>query len=70
MLFFYFIPDMWHAKLMERRDWLLEQERLKTNESLRTNSVINPDDLFGIAGTFTKFEVNSINIYFFLLFGG
>ncbi|XP_014483666.1 PREDICTED: alpha-tocopherol transfer protein-like [Dinoponera quadriceps] len=52
------LTDMWRAKLMERREWLLAQEKLKTNESLRTDSVINPNDLFGVTGTFRKLEID------------
>lgn len=49
---------MWRTKLIERRDWLLEQEKLKTNENLRANSIITPDDLFGVAGTFHKMDID------------
>ncbi|XP_029670269.1 retinol-binding protein pinta-like [Formica exsecta] len=31
------IADMWQAKLMERREWFLEQEKVKVDESLRSN---------------------------------
>jgi len=49
---------MWHAKIVERRDWFLKEEKRKANESLRTNSTINPDDLFGIPGTFRTLEID------------
>jgi hypothetical protein len=49
---------MWRAKLIERRDWFLKEEKLKANESLRTNSVINPDDLFGVPGTFRQLQID------------
>ncbi|XP_029171652.1 retinol-binding protein pinta-like [Nylanderia fulva] len=52
------ISDMWQAKLKERRKWFLEQENVKVNESLRSNSVINPDDLFGVSGTFRKLNID------------
>ncbi|XP_025155163.1 uncharacterized protein LOC112588692 [Harpegnathos saltator] len=52
------LTDMWHAKLLERREWLLEQEKVKSNESLRTDHVINADELFGINGTFRKLEID------------
>ncbi|GAB1867374.1 Alpha-tocopherol transfer protein-like [Camponotus japonicus] len=52
------LSDMWKAKLMERREWFLEQEKVKVNESLRSNSVINPDDLFGVSGTFRKLDID------------
>nr|XP_012231774.1 PREDICTED: alpha-tocopherol transfer protein-like isoform X2 [Linepithema humile]XP_012231775.1 PREDICTED: alpha-tocopherol transfer protein-like isoform X2 [Linepithema humile] len=50
------LTDMWHAKLVERRDWCLKEGKRKANESLRTNSIINPDDLFGIPGTFRQLQ--------------
>ncbi|GAB1866003.1 Alpha-tocopherol transfer protein-like [Camponotus japonicus] len=50
--------DMWNAKLMERREWFLKQEKVKVNESLRSNSVINPDNLFGVSGTFRKLDID------------
>ncbi|EFN85308.1 hypothetical protein EAI_15992 [Harpegnathos saltator] len=50
--------NMWYAKLLGRREWLQEQEKVKSNESLRTNSVINADELFGINGTFNKLEID------------
>ncbi|XP_025155153.1 retinol-binding protein pinta-like [Harpegnathos saltator] len=52
------LSDMWHVKLLERREWLLEQEKVKSNESLRTDYVINADELFGINGTFRKLEID------------
>ncbi|XP_025155151.1 retinol-binding protein pinta isoform X2 [Harpegnathos saltator] len=52
------LADMWHAKLLERREWLLEQEKVKSNESLRTDHVINADELFGVNGTFRKLEID------------
>ncbi|XP_014485293.1 PREDICTED: alpha-tocopherol transfer protein-like [Dinoponera quadriceps] len=52
------LTDMWRAKLMEQRDWLLDQNKLKVNESLRVDSVINPDDLFGVSGTFRKLDID------------
>ncbi|XP_050445986.1 retinol-binding protein pinta-like isoform X3 [Cataglyphis hispanica] len=52
------IADMWKAKLMQRREWFLEQEKVKVNESLRSNSVIKPDDVFGVSGTFRKLNID------------
>ncbi|KAL6440290.1 hypothetical protein ACFW04_003100 [Cataglyphis niger] len=52
------IADMWQAKLMQQREWFLEQEKVKVNESLRSNSVIKPDDLFGVSGTFRKLNID------------
>lgn len=47
---------MWRAKLIERRDWFLKETERKANESLRINSVINPDDLFGVPETFEQLQ--------------
>ncbi|XP_025262194.1 alpha-tocopherol transfer protein-like isoform X1 [Camponotus floridanus] len=52
------LSDMWKAKLIERREWFLKEEKVKVNESLRSNSVINPDDLFGVSGTFRKLDID------------
>nr|BAI94568.1 CRAL-TRIO domain containing protein [Diacamma sp. Okinawa-2006a] len=52
------LTDMWRAKLMERRNWLLEQEKLKTNESLRSDHVIDENKLFGVSGTFRKLDID------------
>ncbi|XP_020294682.1 retinol-binding protein pinta-like isoform X2 [Pseudomyrmex gracilis] len=52
------ITEMWRANLIKKRDWFLEQNKLKTNESLRSNSVINLDDLFGVSGTFQKLDID------------
>lgn len=56
--FYDIVSDMWQAKLMERREWFLEQEKVKVDESLRSNSVINPYDLFGVPGTFRKLNID------------
>jgi len=48
---------MWKAKLMERREWFMEQEKVKVDESLRANP-LNPDDLFGVSGTFRKLDID------------
>lgn len=52
------LSDMWYAKLVERRDWFLQETKRKADESLRTNSIINPNDLFGISGTFRKLQID------------
>lgn len=54
----YSIPDILRAKLEKKRDWLLEQERLKIDESLRNDGMINTDELFGVAGAFRKLEID------------
>ncbi|EFN86761.1 hypothetical protein EAI_11941 [Harpegnathos saltator] len=52
------LADMWHSKLLKRREWLLEQEKVKSNESLRTDHIINADELFGVNGIFRKLEID------------
>jgi len=50
--------DMWNAELAQRRDWLLKDGNRKENKSLRMNSTINPDDFFGIPGTFRQLQID------------
>ncbi|XP_067215896.1 retinol-binding protein pinta-like [Linepithema humile] len=52
------LTDMWRAKLAQQRDCLIKEGRRKTQESLRVNSIINPDELFGVPGTFRKLELD------------
>nr|XP_012215613.1 PREDICTED: alpha-tocopherol transfer protein-like [Linepithema humile] len=52
------LTDMWLAKLAQQRDCLIKEGRRKTQESLRINSIINPDELFGVSGTFRKLELD------------
>ncbi|XP_067208510.1 uncharacterized protein [Linepithema humile] len=52
------LTDMWRAKLAQQRDCLIKEGKQKTQESLRTNSIINPDELFGVLGTFRKLEID------------
>lgn len=50
---------MWYASLVEQRNWFLQQNELKTVESRRSeSSIINPNDLFGISGTFRKLDID------------
>lgn len=59
VLFLWFpFVDMWRATLIEQKNWILQQAKLKSNESLRTESVIDPDDLFGVSGTFKQLEID------------
>lgn len=43
---------------MDLRDWFIKEEQVLTDESLRAEPMINPDDLFGTYGSFRKLDVD------------
>ncbi|KAJ9583071.1 hypothetical protein L9F63_022593, partial [Diploptera punctata] len=48
----------WEKKLKDNRDWLLSREKMKTDESKRTNNSVNASELFGFEGSFRKLTVD------------
>ncbi|XP_076181488.1 alpha-tocopherol transfer protein-like [Ptiloglossa arizonensis] len=52
------IHETWIQKLEEYRPWFLEQESVKTNESLRPGKPKTQDDLFGLDGSFRQLTID------------
>jgi len=57
-IFFLSQTDMWKKKLESYRDWFLEQENVKVDESKRPDKSFNMSDLFGFEGTFRQLNVD------------
>ncbi|XP_012288412.1 alpha-tocopherol transfer protein [Orussus abietinus] len=52
------LSEKWNEKLLEWRDWFLEQQNVAVDESRRSGPTIDEDDLFGFSGSFRKLEVD------------
>ncbi|XP_055372603.1 retinol-binding protein pinta-like [Condylostylus longicornis] len=48
----------WKDDLLSKREWFLDDEQYKTDESKRIGPVKNPELLFGFDGSFRKLEVD------------
>jgi len=48
----------WFRKMVENRDWLMEQEKYKTDEKKRAGKPKLHSDIFGIEGSFRKLEID------------
>ncbi|XP_067015696.2 alpha-tocopherol transfer protein-like [Anabrus simplex] len=48
----------WKVKLESYRDWFVEQEEVRSNESLRPGATINSSDLLGFEGSFRQLSVD------------
>jgi hypothetical protein len=49
---------MWKKKLESYRDWFLEQENIKVDESKRPDKSFNISDLFGFEESFRQLNVD------------
>jgi hypothetical protein len=49
---------MWKKKLKSYRNWFLEQENVKVDESRRPGKSFNASDLFGFEGSFRQLNVD------------
>jgi hypothetical protein len=51
-------PAAWIKKLASYRDWFLEQDKMKSDESKRIRKTFNSEDLFGFEGSFRQLNVD------------
>ncbi|XP_071443165.1 alpha-tocopherol transfer protein-like [Hetaerina americana] len=52
------INEQWRKKLESYREWFLEQESVKADESKRQEKSRSYDDLFGVDGSFRKLTID------------
>ena len=57
-IYFLSQTDTWKKKLESYRNWFLEQENVKVDESKRPDKSFNMSDLFGFEGTFRQLNVD------------
>lgn len=50
--------DQWLKKLESYKDWFLQQEEVKADESKRPGKPKTHDDLFGVEGSFRKLVID------------
>ena len=54
----FFFPALWKEKLELSRDWFLERESMKSDETRRPGKVVDSGDIFGFEGSFRKLNVD------------
>lgn len=50
------VAESWKEKLTQRRDWFIEDEMYKTNESKRAGKPKNAETMFGTVGSFRSLD--------------
>jgi len=48
----------WSKKLLSYRDWFLEQDKMKSDESKRIGEAFKSGDLFGFDGSFRQLNID------------
>jgi hypothetical protein len=54
----YSLTALWVKKLESNRDWFLQQEDLKSDESKRPGKSIDTGELFGFQGSFRRLSLD------------
>jgi len=52
------IHEKWTAKVMENREWMMQQARHKADEGARSGKPRSHADIFGIEGSFRKLDID------------
>ena len=52
------IAQKWSDRLIEKREWFLEEMQFKSDESQRPAKAKNSADLFGNSGSFRKLDID------------
>jgi hypothetical protein len=53
-----YVSDCWKEKLESYRDWFVEQDKLRIDESKRPGKKIYSSDIFGFEGSFRQLSVD------------
>lgn len=54
----YYFTETWYDKMLTYRDWFLEQESVKADETKRPGKPKTYDDLFGMEGSFKQLSID------------
>jgi hypothetical protein len=57
-IYFHSITAAWVKKLESNRDWFLEQENVKSDETKRPGKCIDTGELFGFQGSFRRLSLD------------
>ena len=54
----FLFSEQWYEKLVSYREWFIEQENIKADESRRPGKPKTHDDLFGMEGSFKQLSID------------